>query len=95
MKKTIDVANVLLQNSLGEVLLLQRAPRLKRPLMWCLPGGMIDAEETSLDAAKWELTEESGIKSSDIAIGGIMKFFVQMQDENVRITNVRTALLYV
>lgn len=93
MKKTIDVANVLLQNNLEEILLLQRAPRLKRPLIWGLPGGMIDAEETALDAATRELAEESGIKDSDIAIGSIMKFLVQMPDENVRITNVRAVLL--
>lgn len=93
MKKTIDVANVLLQNNLEEVLLLQRALRLKRPLVWGLPGGMIDAEETALDAATRELAEESSIKDSDIAIRGIMKFLVQMPDENVRITNVRALLL--
>lgn len=54
---------------------------------------MIDAEETALDAATRELAEESSIKDSDIAIRGIMKFLVQMPDENVRITNVRALLL--
>lgn len=93
MKRTIDVANVLLQNNLEEILLLQRAPRLKRPLIWGLPGGMIDEEETALDAATRELAEESGIKDSDISIGGMMKFLVQMPDENIRITNVRAVLL--
>lgn len=93
MKKTIDVANALVQNSKSEILLLRRAPRLKRGYIWGMPGGMIDVGETAIQAAMRELLEETSIKESDISIAGIWRFLVEMPDEDVRITNVRANLL--
>jgi mutator protein MutT len=93
MKNTIDVANVLVQNSKSEVLLLQRAPRLKRGYIWGMPGGIIDTGETALQAAMRELLEETGIKDANISVTGILRFLVEMPDEDVRITNVRANLL--
>lgn len=93
MKKEVNVANVLLQNDLGEVLLLQRAPRLKMPLIWGLPGGMIDEGEIALEAGIRELAEESGVKESDIAVQSCAKFLVHMPNENVRVTNILAMLL--
>jgi mutator protein MutT len=93
MKKTIDVANVLVQNSKSEILLLQRAPSLKRGYIWGMPGGMVDTGETAIQAATRELVEETGIKEADISVAGILRFLVEMPDENIRITNVRANLL--
>lgn len=93
MKKTINVANVLVQNSKSEILLLQRAPRLKWGYIWGLPGGMIDKGETAFQAARRELVEETAIEEADISVAGILRFLVEMPDENVRITSVRTNLL--
>ena len=93
MKRTIDVANVLLQNGASEILLLQRAQRLKRGYIWGLPGGMIDKGETALQAATRELVEETGVKESELSIASILRFLVEMPDENVRITNVRAKLI--
>ncbi len=61
MKKTISVANVVVQNSSSEVLLLQRSPNLKHGNLWGLPGGMVDEDETELEAAIRELDEETGL----------------------------------
>lgn len=93
MKKTIDVANVLLQNSASEILILQRAPRLNRGYYWGLPGGMIDPGETPLEAATRELVEETGVKESDISINGLMRFLVKMPEENISIISVRAKLI--
>lgn len=46
-------------NGHGEVLLLQR---VKFPYGWCFPGGKLDADETSMQAAIRELGEETGIE---------------------------------
>lgn len=88
MKRSIDVANVLLQNSSSEVLLLQRATRLAHPHIWGLPGGMIDKGEADLLAGIRELEEETGIVEGDITIAGIKRFLVQTPSEDIRITNI-------
>ena len=93
MKKTIDVANVLLQNSKSEILLLQRSPKLKRGFIWGMPGGMIDSGETAIEAATRELAEETGIIEAELSITGILKFLISMPDENIRISNIKASLV--
>lgn len=93
MKRTIDVANVLLQNSASEILLLQRAPKLKRGYIWGLPGGMVDSGEEPLQTATRELAEETGVKESELSISGMARFLVEMPDENVMVANVRAGLI--
>jgi ADP-ribose pyrophosphatase YjhB (NUDIX family) len=52
----------------GHVLLVERA---KPPLgLWSLPGGHVEAGETALDAARRELTEETGITATLTAFVG-------------------------
>lgn len=88
MKRSIDVANVLVQNGLSEILLLQRSLRLAYPHTWGLPGGMIDEGETALRAGMRELKEEAGIIECYLVIAGVKKFLVETPDEDIRITNI-------
>lgn len=93
MKKTIEVANVLLQNNLSEILLLQRGPHLRRSYLWGLPGGLIDEGENSLLAATRELQEETGIEDAALSISGLARFLVEMPEEDIKIANVQAVLL--
>lgn len=44
----------------GRILLAQRAPWLRDPLVWSIPGGEINPDEEPLDAALRETEEELG-----------------------------------
>lgn len=46
----------------GNILLLRRSQDVKRPGLWNLPGGHVDAGETPVEAAHRELIEEAGIE---------------------------------
>ncbi len=61
---TADVVVVRGQGAAREILLIRRA---HDPFAgsWALPGGFIDAGETPQDAARRELSEETGIVSAD------------------------------
>jgi len=45
----------------GEALFLKRGPNGSHPDTWCIPGGHIDGDETSAEAAVRETDEETGI----------------------------------
>jgi len=61
---TADVA-VLRLDEVPEILLVQRKdPPFKG--MWALPGGFMEMEETLEEAARRELTEETGIKAGEM-----------------------------
>lgn len=46
------------------ILFLQRAEHCSSPGLWCEPGGKRDVGESSLDACKREILEETGIDIS-------------------------------
>lgn len=52
---------VWLHNAAGQLLLTQRHPQKKKPLLWEPTGGAVDAGEDSRTAAVRELREEIGI----------------------------------
>ena len=93
MREPIKVADVLLQNNAQEVLLLQRSPKLKRPYLWGLPGGMIANGETARSAAERELYEETRIKKLDIVTRGMKRFLIEMPEENVEISTLEAKLV--
>ncbi len=57
------VVEIFTMNSKGELLITKRAPEKKPyPNMWEITGGAVVAGEDSLDAARRELREETGIE---------------------------------
>ncbi len=58
---------VLVENEKGEVLLQKRSDTGE----WCVPGGALEPGETYIEAAVRELSEEVGIKVSDLKLFGL------------------------
>ena len=58
---------VLIENEKGEVLLQKRSDTRE----WCVPGGALEPGETYIEAATRELSEEVGIKVSDLKLFGL------------------------
>ncbi len=58
---------VLVENEKGEVLLQKRSDTGE----WCVPGGALEPGETYIEAAIRELSEEVGIKVSDLKLFGL------------------------
>ena len=58
---------VLIENEKGEVLLQKRSDTGE----WCVPGGALEPGETYVEAATRELSEEVGIKVSDLKLFGL------------------------
>jgi len=64
---TVLVANVVVRNQAGQVLLIRRSqthPRLS--LMWDLPGGLVEPGEAPEEAAERETWEETGLTVHDL-----------------------------
>src|SRR5882724_6674459 len=92
MSESIEVANVLLQNAASDILLLQRAPALRRAYLWGLPGGLIDPGEVAEQAALRELEEETGIPEAALTLHGIRRFFIQTAQQGLYVHNLVTSL---
>ncbi|SCY16958.1 NUDIX hydrolase [Butyrivibrio sp. INlla14] len=58
---------VLIENEKGEVLLQKRSDTGD----WCVPGGALEPGETYIEAATRELSEEVGVKVSDLKLFGL------------------------
>lgn len=75
-------ANVIVTNSADEILLI----RLKKgPFAggWCIPGGGINAGETSEETAKREVKEETGIETLyDARVFGCCELFHQKNNSH-------------
>lgn len=85
MKKTIHVANVIVLNKNGDVLLLKRSQNLKQPGFLGLPGGLIDKNESPQNAVIRELKEETRIIDDKFVISESKKFIIEKTDEDVEI----------
>lgn len=66
IRRPIPIVRVLVVNSHGQVLVIQRAPDTTDGNRWCLPGGKVDYGETVEQAAGRELQEETGIEASGL-----------------------------
>lgn len=90
---TKNFADVILVNQKGDVFLLQRSKESKMfPGMWGLPGGHVDEGETSIEAAKRELKEETNIDALSLTRvfnavandGGIIDYFIGTTKEELK-----------
>ena len=52
----------------GMVLVIQRSKAMSNPLLWCLPCGFMDYNETPLQACMRELYEETGVDVRELDI---------------------------
>ena len=60
-------ASVIVENNKGEILLQLR----KDNKCWAYPGGLVDVNEVVEEAAKRELTEETGIVAHSLELFGV------------------------
>ncbi|NCB63152.1 MAG: NUDIX domain-containing protein [Clostridia bacterium] len=60
-------ASILLENSAGEILLEKRTDNGA----WCYPGGSVELFERTEDAARRELTEETGLTAGALELFGV------------------------
>ena len=67
----------------GRVLLVKRghAPSLG---LWSVPGGLVDLGETTVEAARREVEEESGLKVRIAGLVGILDRVTRDADDRVR-----------
>jgi 8-oxo-dGTP diphosphatase len=73
-------AGIILLNSNNEVLLILRDNKqeIPYPNMWDIPGGMVEKNETAVEAIKREIYEELGLKKL-----GKIKLFNIFTSENI------------
>ncbi len=63
MFKTV---RIIVKDTFGRVLLLKKGPDSKNPNQYELPGGKVEEDENDLEAAKFELLEETGIEADEL-----------------------------
>jgi 8-oxo-dGTP diphosphatase len=68
----------LVVNDKNEILLTKRAPHLLRGNKYAIPGGFLDRDETTAEAAVRELLEETGIQ-------GEIQFLFEIEDKPERL----------
>jgi ADP-ribose pyrophosphatase YjhB (NUDIX family) len=61
------VAGVVIQE--GEILMVQRGPRVTKSGMWCIPCGYLDYGEEVRAGAAREVVEETGLQ---VEVGGVL-----------------------
>lgn len=64
----IQTASAVIVKNNGKILLTKRSELLVEGGKWCLPGGGINKWERSIDGAKRELFEETGLKASNLKL---------------------------
>ena len=62
----VSLRHVVVDNLLidgNKILLVKRGPKYSEPHKWALPGGFVDRDETTAEAAVREIREETGYQS--------------------------------
>ena len=67
----VPAVNGAVFNKRGKILLTRRAPAIRAPGKWCLPGGRLDGGERWQTALRRELLEEVGVKVLEETLIGI------------------------
>jgi 8-oxo-dGTP diphosphatase len=66
----------------GRVLLVHRRPdKHANPNVWDLPGGLIEADESEMDALARELREELGVQIATASVSHLCRLSVGPADE--------------
>ena len=71
----IDIANLLIINERGEVLLQKKDSTHIWPNVWCFFGGKIEENETPTEAIEREILEETGIEIKDYELLEIKDYY--------------------
>lgn len=66
ISRPVPVVRLIVPDTTGRVLVLQRAADSTDGGRWCLPGGKIDYGDTVEQAAIRELREETGLHATDL-----------------------------
>jgi len=64
----VTVSAIVLNKNKDKILLVRRAPNLSNPNKFGLPGGYLDRDETTEEAALREVFEETGYKAKILTI---------------------------
>lgn len=64
----VTVSAVIVNKEKNRVLLAKRAPSLPNGNLWCLPGGYLDRDETTMQGVLREVYEETGYQTHIVSL---------------------------
>ena len=94
MKKSLltRAVKAVITNESGEILLLQRNPRISHQDNWDLPGGLVETGENYKNALIREVKEELNLTIAVIKQAGKWQF-IRLRDQQLINVKTTTALL--
>lgn len=87
MSLPIRAVKAVIQNEYGQILLLQRNPKLHSVDNWDLPGGLVEDDENEEQALIREIKEELNIDATIKEKSGVWTFLRQKDQQWVSVQN--------